>query len=200
MVLIGHNGAGKSTLIHYLLNFYTNLSQHPFLPHFSKEVTQFHHKKIGYAPEAALLELSMSANDYFSMMQTIKQIDHFDANAALKRVFLEVDLDVAIKHYSKGMRQRLLLALAMMGEPELLILDEPTSGLDPFGQEAVESLILSLKKQYELVLCTHSLKLAYELDEEIWILQEGKIVFKGRVSSQQELETLFKQYQPQRLQ
>lgn len=200
MVLIGHNGAGKSTLIHYLLNFYTNLSQHPFLAHFSTEVEQFYNKKIGYAPEAALLELSMSANDYFVMMSAIKGIKRFDANAALQEVFLEVDLNLAIKHYSKGMRQRLLLALAIMGEPELIILDEPTSGLDPFGQEAVEQLILSLKQRYELVICTHSLKLAFELDEEIWILQEGKIVYKGRVASRNELETLFKAYQPKRLQ
>jgi ABC-type multidrug transport system ATPase subunit len=200
MILIGHNGAGKSTLISYLLGFYSQIKQHPFLEHFSKLIEPLRDQKVGYAPEAALLDLSLSAYDYFLLMTTLHDVKSYDIQTELDRVKLHVDINMPIKNYSKGMKQRLLIALALVGEPDMIILDEPTSGLDPFGQAVVEELIISLKGQYKFIICTHSLPLAYHMGDEIWILQEGKIVSQYQPESLEALEKHFKQFQPKFLQ
>lgn len=200
MILIGHNGAGKSTLISYLLRFYTHPSQHPFIKNFQKFIAPLQGQKIGYAPESALLDLSLNAWDYFKMIAALQGVQNFDIDTHLAQVKLSVDPKMALLHYSKGMRQRLLLALALLGNPDVLVLDEPTSGLDPFGQEAIESLLLSLKEKYRFIISTHSLKLAQQMDDEIWIIKEGEIVHQGRFETVETLHSTFMQYQPEILQ
>lgn len=202
MTLLGHNGAGKSTLINYLIGLYTNESQHPFLSHFSKNFTPYKIKKIGYAPEAAYLDPALSAYDYMNLMAKLKNIEKIDINKELHQVKLDVDENLNIGKFSKGMKQRLLLALALLGEPELIILDEPTSGLDPYGQEVVENLIMDIKKtkKSEFLICTHSMELALQMKDEILILQEGKIVFRGYCETLEELEALMNKYRPERIQ
>lgn len=200
MVLVGHNGAGKSTFINYLLGFYTHLNQHPFLEHFSKHLKPFSNKRIGYAPEAAVLNLQMNAFEYFKMMSTLNDVKEFDIHFELKRVMLDVDVKLPLKKYSKGMKQRFLLALALMGRPEIVILDEPTSGLDPFGQEIIERLLITLKDEYKFVICTHSMKLAYELKDEVWIIKEGEIVLKNKFDNLETLKATMLKFQPEHLQ
>lgn len=200
MVLLGHNGAGKSTLLSYLLGFYNQNNHHPFIKHFRQHIQAFSAKKIGYAPEAALLDFSLSAKEYFQLIASLQGVKTYDVTKVLAMVKLDVDPKMALKHYSKGMKQRLLIALALLGEPDIVILDEPTSGLDPFGQVVIEALILGLKQHYSFIICTHNLELAMQMDEDIWILQEGKIVYKGRPESTQALQTLFYSYLPKKLQ
>jgi len=201
MVLLGHNGAGKTTLIQYLLGFYTDISQHPFLPGFSRYINK---KKIeirdySYAPEAALIDHEMSANDYFKMMAGIKGVSNVDVDLLLKKVSLDIDKNIAIKKYSKGMKQRLLLAFALIGEPEYLMLDEPTSGLDPYGKEAIEELLFSLKNDHKFIISTHSLELALRLEDDIWILKKGDVAFEGKVSDMDELKVLVNRYKPEQI-
>ena len=200
MVIVGHNGAGKSTLINYLLGFYTDVKQHPFLEHFQTELAPLLDKRVGYAPEAAMLDLQMSAADYFALMGILKSVSEYDIALELKRVKLDVDVSMPLKKYSKGMKQRFLLALALMGDPDIVILDEPTSGLDPYGQESIESLLLSLKDRFEFIICTHSMRLAYELDDEIWVLKGGKIVHKERFKSLDDLQDAMNTFRPENLQ
>lgn len=200
MILIGHNGAGKSTFINYLLGFYTDSRQHPFLKNFSQHIKPIVNKKVGYAPEAAMLDLQMSASEYFSLMSVLKSFYNYDITDALRRVELDVDIHMPLKKYSKGMKQRFLLALALMGEPDIIILDEPTSGLDPYGQESIESLLLGLKNNFDFIICTHSMKLAFELDDEVWILKEGQIVVKQKFNSLSSLQDTMDKYQPEHLQ
>ena len=199
MILLGHNGAGKSTLIQYLLGFYTDISQHPFLAHFKEHVTPINRSHLGYAPEAAYLDTAMSAEEYLTLFATLRGVKDWDIASALERVFLDVSPHTPIKNYSKGMKQRLLLAIALLGNPRTIILDEPTSGLDPFGQEAIEALLVSLRSQHEMIVCTHSIALAFALDDEVWILKEGTIVYKGRPQSQEALKSLLFTHKPQRL-
>ncbi len=199
MILLGHNGAGKSTFINYLLGFYSKLSDHPFLPHFKDHLPNIDKKDIGYAPEAALLDLNMSAMDYFKMMAVLRDVKDFDPYVLLKSVALEVELNTPIKKYSKGMKQRLLLAIALLGKPKTLILDEPTSGLDPFGRAEIEKLLITLKKEHSFIISTHSLELALALEDEIWILKEGKIEFKGYPKDINELEALLFRYRPEKI-
>lgn len=201
MILLGHNGAGKTTLVQYLLGFYSDISQHPFLPNLS----EFAKKKsvkisnYSYSPEVAFLDYEMSADDYFKMISVMKNIDNIAIEPFLEKVSLFVDKKTPIKKYSKGMKQRLLLALALIGDPEYLILDEPTSGLDPYGKEAIEELLFSLKDNHKFIICTHSLELAHRLGDEIWILKEGEVVYDGKPSSIDELKLLINKFKPKRL-
>ncbi|MDR2905025.1 MAG: ABC transporter ATP-binding protein [Helicobacteraceae bacterium] len=191
MTLLGHNGAGKSTLIAYLLGFYSRQDQHPFLPHFAEHIAPLNRAATGYAPEAAWLTAKACAADYLSLMANLRGVKNYDPKRLFERVGLHASLTAPIKTYSKGMKQRLLLAIALLGDMETLILDEPTSGLDPFGREEIESLLVDLAKNHKMITCTHSLELAYKLQDEVWILCEGMIARKEKFNDINELEKAF---------
>jgi ABC-type multidrug transport system ATPase subunit len=199
MTLLGHNGAGKSTLISYLLGFYNRLDQHPFLPHFAEHIAPLDRRDAGYAPESAWLTAKACAADYLSLMASLRGVKSYDTAALFDRVGLKADPLKPIKTYSKGMKQRLLLAIALLGEPRTLVLDEPTSGLDPFGREEIESLLVDLSKTHKLIVCTHSLELASKLGDEVWILREGEIVAKKRFETFEALERDFFALRPARV-
>lgn len=199
MTLLGHNGAGKSTLIAYLMGFYNRLEHHPFLPHFAQLIQPLDRARVGYAPESPWLEESASANDYFALMAPLKGAKTYDLAALFERVGLKADPKAPIRTYSKGMKQRLLLALALLGDPETLVLDEPTSGLDPFGREEVESLLIDLAREKRLIVSTHSLELAWRLGSEVWILKEGIVAHQGCFESFEALKERFFALRPARI-
>jgi ABC-type multidrug transport system ATPase subunit len=198
MILLGHNGAGKSTLINYLLGFYPNNKSHPYLTALTKDAPNLDMSNIGYAPEAALLDGALSANDYFTLLAHSKKIKEYDVDIELAKVALKVDKNQKIKKYSKGMKQRLLLSLALFGSPSTVILDEPTSGLDPFGRAEIEGYLLSLRGTTKFIISTHSLEFAHKFEEEIWILKEGEVKYRGKPNSMQELEELFWANKPEK--
>lgn len=196
MILLGHNGAGKSTLINYLLGFYPSLNDHPFLEHFSLHIKPLEYASIGYAPEAATLDGNLSAYDYLHLMGRLKAISEINPKALLKQVGLDVPKERVIRKFSKGMKQRLLLACAILGQPDVMVLDEPTSGLDPFVQHEVEQILMDLKKEHRLIVSTHSLSLAFALGEEIWILKQGRIVYQGYPESENALRSELLSHRP----
>lgn len=196
MTLLGHNGAGKSTLIGYLLGFFTDERQHPFLPHFKDLIKPLDLNEVGFAPEASYLEESANLKEYFELMSKLKGVENSQMNEILEMVSLKADHKKPIKSYSKGMKQRLLLGLALIGNPKTLILDEPTSGLDPFGRDAIENLILDLIRSRKIIISTHSLEFAYKLNQEVWILQHGEVKIRKKFDSYEELKEAFFQYKP----
>ena len=196
VLLLGHNGAGKSTLLSYMLGFYPDPSAHPFLPALSRHVERLDKTSTGYAPEAAYLDDAMTGGEYVRLLAGLRKMPTPDPSALFHRVGLKASPKQPIHTYSKGMKQRLLLALALVGDPETLVLDEPTSGLDPFGREAVAALLAKLKKERRLILSTHSLELAARLGGETWILKEGEVVYKGTPSGLEELRELFFRHRP----
>ncbi len=197
MILLGHNGAGKSTLINYLLGFYPSRSSHPYLAELTKDAPKIDLDAVGYAPEAALLDGGLCAADYFALLADNRNIKAYDTVTELAKVGLHIDKNLKIKKYSKGMKQRLLLSLSLFGDPETVILDEPTSGLDPFGREEIEAYLLGLKDRCEFIISTHSLEFAYKFQKEVWILKEGKVVYKGKPQSLEELKKLFFENRPE---
>jgi ABC-2 type transport system ATP-binding protein len=199
MTLLGHNGAGKSTLISYLLGFYTHSRQHPFLPHFAGHVQPLDRAQVGYAPEAPYLDESASALDYLRLMAPLKGVDHFDIEPLFARVGLVADPKKPIAHYSKGMKQRLLIALALLGNPRTLVLDEPTGGLDLFGHRQIGDLLLALKASHHLIVSTHSLDLAWALGNPVWILKEGRIIYQETPQNREALEAVFLAHRPARI-
>lgn len=200
MILLGHNGAGKSTLINYILGFYTSLHQHPFLIHFSEHISPVITSDVGYAPESAFLDTELSAYDYLKLMATLRGVELGNVKNILAQVALSVDSKVPIKKYSKGMKQRLLLAIALFGNQKTIVLDEPTSGLDPYGREAIESLLISLKDEHDFIISTHSLELAQAMNDDIWIIKEGEIVYKGKPETREALKRLVHNYKPKAIQ
>jgi len=197
MILLGHNGAGKSTLINYLLGFYPSISSHPYLANLAKDAPNIELSSAGYAPEAALLDGGLCANDYFELLAKHKDIKSYDTKIELAKVGLRIDKNLKIKKYSKGMKQRLLLSLALFGNPKTVILDEPTSGLDPFGKEEIEAYLLELKDRCEFIISTHSLEFAYKFQKEIWILKEGTVAYKGIPENFEELKKIFFENRPE---
>jgi ABC-2 type transport system ATP-binding protein len=197
MILLGHNGAGKSTLINYLLGFYPSNSSHPYLAELAKDAPKIDLNAVGYAPEAALLDGGLCAQDYFALLADSRGIKAYDTATELAKVGLRIDKNLKIKKYSKGMKQRLLLSLSLFGDPATVILDEPTSGLDPFGREEIEAYLLGLKDRCEFIISTHSLEFAYKFQKEVWILKEGKVAYKGKPQSLEELKKLFFENRPE---
>lgn len=197
MILLGHNGAGKSTLISYMLGFYPSVSSHPYLKNLSKNLPPLDLSSVGYAPEAAHLDGGLCADDYFRLLAANKKIRDFDSKKEMLSVGLTANPKQKIKSYSKGMKQRLLLSLALFGSPKTVILDEPTSGLDPFGKEEIEQFLLSKKGQSRFIISTHSLEFAYAFGDEIWILREGEIVYRDTPQSLEELREQFFKNRPE---
>ena len=191
LVLLGHNGAGKTTLLSYLLGFYTHTDQHPYLPTLAKGIAPLDTKTVGYAPEAARLEGSLSGDEYLKMQAMLRGVAAPKATDAFAQVGLQADRDMPLSRYSKGMRQRLLLALALVGSPSTLVLDEPTSGLDPFGRNAIGDLLIDLAKGHRMILSTHDLDLAARFGGTVWILHEGAYAYQGIPTSKAQLEVTF---------
>lgn len=195
LTLLGHNGSGKTTLINYLLGFYTDTSQHPFLAELTRDFAPLDTKTCGYAPESSYLDEQMCGKAYFDLIKSIKRSDE-KLGDLFSLVGLKADPKLPLKKYSKGMKQRFLLALALIGKPEYLILDEPTSGLDIFGKEIIEALLLELNQKYRLIISTHSLELAQKLGNEILLLKEGHIIFRGHIDDGKEMLDMLKQQAP----
>ena len=177
MILMGNNGAGKSTFINYILGFYTSSAQHPFIQNYQNHFQPLKNKTFGYSPEIAILNTGLNAEDYIKFLSKSRKVQ-INSDEVLESVALNISPKKPIQEYSKGMRQRLSLALAMIGNPEYLILDEPTTGLDRFGEKIILDILIKNYNKFKYIISTHSVKLAMALNEEIWIFKNGKIIKK----------------------
>lgn len=133
VALVGHNGAGKTTLIKMLLGLIRPtagrvnvLGEDPASGHFEVR------KALGYVPESVSFHLALTGRETLAFYARLKKVPRREIDALFERVGLDQQAaDRPVKTYSKGMRQRLGLAQALLGAPRVLLLDEPTSGLDP---------------------------------------------------------------------
>src|SRR6185436_6054330 len=143
-------------------------------------------ERLGYLPEESYLYRFLNAEETLDFYGRL-----FDLPAAVRRkraaelidmVGLTNDRKRILKEYSKGMRQRIGLAQALINDPELVILDEPTSGLDPLGTAWMKKLILDLRRQGKTVLmCSHRLDDVQDVCDEIAILYNGDLQELGEV-------------------
>jgi ABC-type multidrug transport system ATPase subunit len=199
ITLMGHNGAGKTTLIYYLTGLLPNKKSHPFIKNFETKIKKITNKNISYVPEISYLEGNLTAKDYYDFFTSVKN----DKSITLKEIFQKVELKAKpnqkLKEYSKGMKQRLLIGLSLIGNPEIIILDEPFSGLDIFGEQIIFNIITELNKTKKLIICTHSPDLAIELNNEIWILKEGEIVVQEKFKTHNELIEKFNNNRPDKI-
>ncbi len=178
---LGPNGAGKTTTMRIITGFMppsegnVTISGYDVLdePLLTKN-------KIGYLPETPPLYLDMTVSEYLNFAGLLKQIPNQKINAAVDNACSKVDInDVknkVIKALSKGYKQRVGLAQAIIHDPEVLILDEPTIGLDPIQIREVRDLIKSLAGNHTIVLSTHILPEVDMTCDEVVIIKKGKII------------------------
>lgn len=179
--LLGPNGAGKSTILRILSCFLPATSGTVRVAGYdvfrdSAEVR----KRIGYMPENNPLHLDMRVREYLKFRARLKGLNRAQMRERVGAVMEQCNLtDVSrriIGHLSKGYRQRVGLADALVHEPELIILDEPTIGLDPNQIRSVRQLIKDLGRKHTILLSTHILPEVEMTCSRIIILHEGKIL------------------------
>ena len=178
---LGPNGAGKSTTMKILTGFMPPTSGKARVAGFDLfEAPLEAKRRIGYLPETPPLYPELTVRGYLKFVAELKGVASSKLKAELDRVArgtgLVSELDRLTGTLSKGYRQRVGIAQAMLGNPALLILDEPTEGLDPRQRREVLELIKSLKGQHTVVLSTHILAEVKAICEQVLIIHRGKIV------------------------
>jgi ABC-2 type transport system ATP-binding protein len=185
--LLGPNGAGKTTIMKILTGYLQPTSGVVLvdgldvLTH-AREVQN----RIGYLPENAPLYPELSVQSYLKMIADLREIPKADQplrlTAAIRATDLQDHLTMPIGHLSKGYRQRVGLAQAIVHQPQLLILDEPTIGLDPTQLVGVRELIRRLARRSTVLLSTHILSEVEAICDRVIILLNGKIRADARLS------------------
>jgi len=181
MVMIGHNGAGKTTLMKLMLGLTRPtqgrvqvLGSDPAISASSKRLT------LGYVPESVAFHGAMKGREVLAFYAGLKKVSAAHYAEILTRVGLKDAADRRVNTYSKGMRQRLGLAQAMLGDPQLLFLDEPTSGLDPSLRQQFYELIDSLSRSGTTsLISSHSLNEVEARADRIAILKNGLLLACG---------------------
>jgi ABC-2 type transport system ATP-binding protein len=179
--LIGPNGAGKTTFIKLLLGIARPSGGDVRVLDKSPEDTAAR-ARVGYLPERLHLPSAWKPLAYLRSVAALKGVPAGGGvlEAMLERVGLSDAADRRIGGYSKGMRQRLGLAAALLGQPELLVLDEPTDGIDPLGRVEVRNLLLEERARGVTVLLnSHLLAETERVCDRIGILHQGRLVKNG---------------------
>jgi ABC-2 type transport system ATP-binding protein len=179
--LLGPNGAGKTTTLRMLTGYLLPTSGTIRVKDFTIDENLLEIKKLmGYLPESAPLYHSMLVYDYLNYVAKIREID---GDKKIPRIRHLADLcglnevmHSPIGELSKGYKQRVGLAHAMMSDPEILVLDEPTSGLDPNQIVEIREIIRQIGKEKTVVLSTHILSEAEATCDRIVIIDKGKII------------------------
>ncbi len=185
--LLGPNGSGKTTTIKLLLGLLFPSDGEAFV--FGKPSGDVKkNENVGYLPEESYLYRFLDAEEtldfYGRLFNMPAAVRERRSQELIDMVGLKHDRKRPLKEYSKGMRQRIGLAQALINDPQLVILDEPTSGLDPLGARWMKDLILGLKKQNKTVLmCSHRLEDVQDTCDRIAILNEGQLQALGEVSA-----------------
>ncbi|PIY72403.1 multidrug ABC transporter ATP-binding protein [Candidatus Roizmanbacteria bacterium CG_4_10_14_0_8_um_filter_33_9] len=190
--LLGPNGAGKTTtmrlLVGYLIPTKGTITVNDLSPYQQRYELS---RKIGYLPENNPLYGEMKVVEYLSFISSIKK--EKNVKSIIDSIGLSEVMQKKIEELSRGYKQRVGLAAALMGAPEILVLDEPTSGLDPIEQEKIRDLIKKFGKQKTIIFSTHILSEIETIADKIIIINEGKLVYQGvKPKGKGAVEKLFK--------
>jgi Cu-processing system ATP-binding protein len=187
--LIGHNGAGKSTLFKMMLGLIPTTSGEIRIAGASVGGADFRgvRRKIGYLPENVVLYDNLNGLETLRFFARLKGADPAQCPALLEQVGLVHAAGRRVREYSKGMRQRLGFAQALLGQPRILFLDEPTTGLDP---EAIREFYATLKRLQAqgvtMILTSHILAEIQERVDRLAIMAAGKVQAVGTVQALRE--------------
>lgn len=182
--LLGPNGAGKSTIMNILTGYLSatsgqvTVAGHP-LPEEADEAKAC----VGYLPEQPPLYPEMTVGEYLNFVAELKKVPRAQRKEqvlrAARRTGLEKVLPRLIRNLSKGYKQRVGIAQALLGSPKIIILDEPTVGLDPAQVIEMRKLIRELGKAHTVILSSHILSEVQAVCQQVLILSKGKLAASG---------------------
>mmetsp|Transcript_40061 Transcript_40061/g.64977 ORF Transcript_40061/g.64977 Transcript_40061/m.64977 type:complete len:472 (+) Transcript_40061:135-1550(+) len=178
--LLGHNGAGKSTTLGILTGVLQATAGDAFLDglSISKDMDRIK-RLIGVCPQHDLLWSLLTAGEHIELFARLKGVEPQDISNTITHHLEEVDMlkfrDQPAGKFSGGMRRRLTIALAAIGQPRIVYLDEPTTGLDPLSRSYVWTLVRRLKRGRMVLLTTHSMEEAEALGDRIGIMAQGTL-------------------------
>ena len=171
--LLGPNGAGKSTIMNILTGYLSSLP----------EEADAAKKCVGYLPEQPPLYPEMTVQEYLDFAAELKGVKKAErkeqVRSAARRTGLEKVLPRLIRSLSKGYRQRVGIAQALLGSPKLIILDEPTVGLDPAQVIEIRKLIRELGQAHTVILSSHILSEVQAVCQQVLILSKGRLAASG---------------------
>ncbi len=176
---LGPNGAGKTTTMRILAGYMPPTYGTAQVAGFDVVEESIEvRKRVGYLPETVPLYPDMTVFDYLKFMADLRHLPNADETVdnVLEMVQMENRADGYISNLSKGMRQRVGLAQALLHKPEVLILDEPTIGLDPAQVVEVRKIIKDVGKERTVLLSTHILSEAQQICDRVLIINKGRII------------------------
>ena len=171
--ILGPNGSGKSTLMNLLCDQLISDTEKYF-------------EILGYAPQQQGLYDDMSGQRFLTYMALLKKIPKKEVAKEVERVAYLVNMQDHLfkkcKEYSGGMKQRILVAQALLGKPKLLLFDEPTAGLDPKEKVSLRQVFHTLAKDHILLIATHVVSDIETIAKEVIFLKQGNIILRGSIS------------------
>ncbi len=183
--LFGHNGAGKTTMMKLILGVISPSSGSVEVMGMAPDSKEAWHcrSKVGYLPENVSFYEQLTGLEVLTYFAKLKGFSKKQAIELLEQVGITYAMKRQVKTYSKGMRQRLGLAQAFIGEPKLLLLDEPTVGLDPIATRDFYKTVDQLKSNgSSVILCSHVLPGVEQHIDRAMILSSGKLLAMGTLS------------------
>ena len=179
--LLGPNGAGKSTTMNMITGFIEQTSGEIIVDGYDMlKKPQKAKREIGYMPEGVPLYTDLSVKEFVTYMAEIKKVNRAVRKEKVEKIIEQTGLkDVQkklVKNLSRGYKQRVSMAGALVGEPKILILDEPTVGLDPKQITEIRNLIKELGKTHTVILSSHILSEVSQICNKVIIINKGKIV------------------------
>lgn len=181
LALCGGNGAGKSTLIRIITGLIKPTSGTVTIDDITlKDNKRAYYEKFGYMPDDFQFQGSLTAKETLQFYARLKKIGQQRLLEVSDTVGLTEHLLKKVGNFSKGMRQRLLLAQALLAEPDILILDEPTNGLDPYWMQQFVHIMREARNLGQtIIFSTHELHIAEQIADEVIFLNEGKVISQG---------------------
>ena len=206
--LLGPNGAGKSTMMNLITQ---NIPADPdseilWNGEDIEKLQAKYRRKIGFMPQQQELYPSFTASRFVGYLAALKGIKKEKIESEVERVLDLVELseqaDQKLGGFSGGMKQRVLIAQALLGNPKLLILDEPTAGLDPKQRVITRNLISRLSKDKIVIISTHIVSDIETIADRILLIKQGELIDEGTVPElcakvevgEKNLENLYMQY------
>ncbi|MCS7460571.1 ABC transporter ATP-binding protein [Paenibacillus doosanensis] len=185
LALCGGNGAGKSTLLRMIAGILQSTGGSIEVSGVSwKHNRRAYAEQIGYMPDDYLFGQGLSAEETLTFWGTLRKVSKDRVRETLRIVGLEDVKGSAVSSFSKGMRQRLLFAQALLTKPPLIIMDEPTNGLDPYWLESFIALVSSARQEgHAVIFSTHQLTIAEVVADHVVFMKEGRIMEEGTVDS-----------------
>lgn len=193
--LLGPNGAGKSTLMKILTGLWSfDSGEVEVCGVDMKRTPRAVADKVGYLPENNPLYEEMYVREYLQFMGDLSGKNHADLETLIDETGIRPEIGKKIGQLSKGYRQRVGLAQALLSNPQLLVLDEPTTGLDPNQLEEIRGLIRKVSEGRTILLSTHIMQEVHAMCSRVVILNHGEIRLDTPCAGDMDLEQLFKDY------